>query len=125
MKDFFCKPICFVNLISCLTCTYNRRALVIVSTYGRWQHHRLQVQVRTNTVTVRTRRHVGSNRLLLGDLCNEMTELHQAAAAGDFDRVEEILRQNKCNPNQRDIDWSYKTPLHWAAAKGSRRNGGK
>ncbi|XP_039992844.1 ankyrin repeat domain-containing protein 66 [Xiphias gladius] len=94
------------------------RALVIVSTYGRWQHHRLQVQVRTNRVTVRTRRHVGSNRLLLGDLCNEMTELHQAAAAGDFDRVEEILRQNKCNPNQRDIDWSYKTPLHWAAAKG-------
>ncbi|XP_056249617.1 ankyrin repeat domain-containing protein 66 isoform X1 [Seriola aureovittata] len=47
-----------------------------------------------------------------------MTELHQAAAAGDFDQVEEILRQNKCNPNQRDIDWSYKTPLHWAAAKG-------
>ncbi|XP_026195277.1 ankyrin repeat domain-containing protein 66 [Anabas testudineus] len=47
-----------------------------------------------------------------------MTELHQAAAAGDFDQVEEILRQNKCNPNQRDIDWSNKTPLHWAAAKG-------
>ncbi|TDG99205.1 hypothetical protein EPR50_G00207580 [Perca flavescens] len=47
-----------------------------------------------------------------------MTELHQAAAAGDFDQVEEILRQNECNPNQRDIDWSYKTPLHWAAAKG-------
>ncbi|XP_049452741.1 ankyrin repeat domain-containing protein 66 [Epinephelus fuscoguttatus] len=47
-----------------------------------------------------------------------MTELHQAAAAGDFDRVEEILKQNECNPNQRDIDWSYKTPLHWAAAKG-------
>ncbi|XP_018559249.1 ankyrin repeat domain-containing protein 66 [Lates calcarifer] len=47
-----------------------------------------------------------------------MTELHQAAAAGDFDQVEEILRQNKCDPNQRDIDWSHKTPLHWAAAKG-------
>ncbi|KAM6968901.1 ankyrin repeat domain-containing protein 66 [Tautogolabrus adspersus] len=47
-----------------------------------------------------------------------MTELHQAAAAGDFDQVEEILRQNKCDPNQRDIDWSFKTPLHWAAAKG-------
>ncbi|XP_059208521.1 ankyrin repeat domain-containing protein 66 [Centropristis striata] len=47
-----------------------------------------------------------------------MTELHQAAAAGDFDQVEEILKQNECNPNQRDIDWSYKTPLHWAAAKG-------
>ncbi|XP_029981759.1 ankyrin repeat domain-containing protein 66 [Sphaeramia orbicularis] len=47
-----------------------------------------------------------------------MTELHQAAAAGDFDKVEDILRQNKCNPNQRDVDWSSKTPLHWAAARG-------
>ncbi|XP_008289454.1 ankyrin repeat domain-containing protein 66 [Stegastes partitus] len=47
-----------------------------------------------------------------------MTELHQAAAAGDYDQVEEILKQNRCNPNQRDIDWSCKTPLHWAAAKG-------
>lgn len=59
------------------------------------------------------------DRLLLGNRCNEMTELHQAAAAGDFDQVEEILGQNKCDPNQRDVDWSYKTPLHWAAAKGS------
>lgn len=49
----------------------------------------------------------------------EMTELHQAAAAGDFDLVEEILNKKKCNPNHRDIDWNYKTPLHWAAAKGS------
>ena len=56
--------------------------------------------------------------LLLGNLGSDMTELHQAAAAGDFDQVEEILVQNKCNPNQRDVDWSYKTPLHWAAAKG-------
>nr|XP_020463609.1 ankyrin repeat domain-containing protein 66-like [Monopterus albus] len=47
-----------------------------------------------------------------------MTELHQAAAVGDFDRVQDILRQNKCNPNYRDVDWSCKTPLHWAAAKG-------
>ncbi|XP_074548394.1 ankyrin repeat domain-containing protein 66 [Halichoeres trimaculatus] len=47
-----------------------------------------------------------------------MSELHQAAAAGDFNQVEELLRQNKCDPNQRDVDWSSKTPLHWAAAKG-------
>ncbi|XP_068435802.1 ankyrin repeat domain-containing protein 66 [Clinocottus analis] len=47
-----------------------------------------------------------------------MTELHQAAAAGDLGRVQEILRQNECDPNQRDIDWSCKTPLHWAAAQG-------
>lgn len=48
-----------------------------------------------------------------------MTELHQAAAAGDVDGVEEILLQQKCNPNQRDVDWSYKTALHWAAARGA------
>ncbi|XP_034015590.1 ankyrin repeat domain-containing protein 66 [Thalassophryne amazonica] len=47
-----------------------------------------------------------------------MTELHQAVAAGHFHKVQELLSQNKCNPNHRDIDWSYKTPLHWAAAKG-------
>ncbi|XP_068195469.1 ankyrin repeat domain-containing protein 66 [Antennarius striatus] len=47
-----------------------------------------------------------------------MTELHQAAAAGNFDQVEEILVQNKCDPNHRDVDWSSKTPLHWAAEKG-------
>lgn len=48
-----------------------------------------------------------------------MTELHQAAAAGDLDGVEEILQQRRCNPNQRDVDWSHKTALHWAAARGA------
>ncbi|XP_017276986.1 ankyrin repeat domain-containing protein 66 [Kryptolebias marmoratus] len=47
-----------------------------------------------------------------------MTELHQAAAAGDYQKVKELLSQEKCCPDQRDIDWSYKTPLHWAATKG-------
>ncbi|XP_061651759.1 ankyrin repeat domain-containing protein 66 isoform X4 [Phyllopteryx taeniolatus] len=47
-----------------------------------------------------------------------MSELHQAAAAGDFDQVQEILGCKKCDPNQRDVDWGYKTPLHWAASKG-------
>ncbi|AWP16209.1 putative tudor domain-containing protein 6-like [Scophthalmus maximus] len=55
---------------------------------------------------------------LPGNRRDAMTELHQAAAAGDVERVEDILRQKKCSPNQRDIDWCYKTPLHWAAAKG-------
>ncbi|MBN3314367.1 ANR66 protein, partial [Atractosteus spatula] len=48
----------------------------------------------------------------------EMTELHQAAAAGDYDLVEDILKRNICNPNHKDIDWDGRTPLHWAAAKG-------
>ncbi|KAJ8288593.1 hypothetical protein COCON_G00012520 [Conger conger] len=47
-----------------------------------------------------------------------MSELHQAAAAGDYDLVEEIVKKSRCNPNQKDIDWNNKTPLHWAAAKG-------
>ncbi|XP_029284043.1 ankyrin repeat domain-containing protein 66 [Cottoperca gobio] len=47
-----------------------------------------------------------------------MTALHQAAAAGDVQQVEDILRQSGCNANQRDLDWSRKTPLHWAAATG-------
>ncbi|XP_036448987.1 ankyrin repeat domain-containing protein 66 isoform X1 [Colossoma macropomum] len=49
---------------------------------------------------------------------NRMTELHQAAAVGDSDLVQEIVKRNKCNPNQKDSDWNNKTPLHWAAAKG-------
>ncbi|XP_063040289.1 ankyrin repeat domain-containing protein 66 [Engraulis encrasicolus] len=47
-----------------------------------------------------------------------MSELHQAAASGDVDLVEDILRQNKYDPNQRDVDWNNRTPLHWAAARG-------
>ncbi|KAL2098862.1 hypothetical protein ACEWY4_005342 [Coilia grayii] len=54
----------------------------------------------------------------LSNPCEVMSELHQAAASGDAELVEDILRQNKCDPNQRDVDWNNRTPLHWAAAKG-------
>ncbi|NXC40345.1 ANR66 protein, partial [Penelope pileata] len=47
-----------------------------------------------------------------------MTELHEAVASGDYDLVEEILRTGRCDPNHKDVDWSDRTPLHWAAAKG-------
>ncbi|XP_072554897.1 ankyrin repeat domain-containing protein 66 isoform X1 [Paramormyrops kingsleyae] len=47
-----------------------------------------------------------------------MTELHQAVASEDYDLVEEIVKSKRCNPNQKDVDWDYRTPLHWAAAKG-------
>ncbi|XP_054894137.1 ankyrin repeat domain-containing protein 66 [Poeciliopsis prolifica] len=47
-----------------------------------------------------------------------MTELHQVVAAGDFDKVKELVKNPKCNPNFKDVDWSCKTPLHWAAANG-------
>lgn len=47
-----------------------------------------------------------------------MSELHEAAAAGDTDLVEEILHRGTCDPSMKDPDWSDRTPLHWAAAKG-------
>ncbi|XP_041043227.1 ankyrin repeat domain-containing protein 66 isoform X2 [Carcharodon carcharias] len=47
-----------------------------------------------------------------------MTELHEAAAAGDTELVEEILRGGSCNPNAKDLHWSQRTALHWAAAQG-------
>lgn len=56
---------------------------------------------------------------LLGN-SRKMTELHQVVAAGDFEKVKELLKNPKYNPNNKDVDWSYKTPLHWAAANGGR-----
>lgn len=47
-----------------------------------------------------------------------MTELHEAVAVGDYDWVKEILKAGRCDPNQKDVDWHDRTPLHWAAAKG-------
>ncbi|CAL1612140.1 unnamed protein product [Knipowitschia caucasica] len=47
-----------------------------------------------------------------------MSALHQACASGDLATVELILTQGSCDPNQRDEDWSCKSPLHWAAAGG-------
>ncbi|XP_078502876.1 ankyrin repeat domain-containing protein 66-like [Lissotriton helveticus] len=49
---------------------------------------------------------------------SDMTELHQAAALGDYDLVAEVLRTGLCDPNHKDMDWNDRTPLHWAAAKG-------
>ncbi|XP_069461923.1 ankyrin repeat domain-containing protein 66 [Ambystoma mexicanum] len=49
---------------------------------------------------------------------SDRTELHQAAALGDYDLVAEVLRKGECDPNHKDIHWNDRTPLHWAAAKG-------
>lgn len=48
----------------------------------------------------------------------DVTELHQAAALGDYDLVSEILKKELYDPNYKDIDWNDRTALHWAAAKG-------
>nr|XP_033794786.1 ankyrin repeat domain-containing protein 66 isoform X2 [Geotrypetes seraphini]XP_033794787.1 ankyrin repeat domain-containing protein 66 isoform X2 [Geotrypetes seraphini] len=47
-----------------------------------------------------------------------MTELHEAAALGDYDKLEDLLKKELFDPNGKDCDWSDKTPLHWLAAKG-------
>ncbi|KAM4771235.1 ankyrin repeat domain-containing protein 66 [Rhinophrynus dorsalis] len=49
---------------------------------------------------------------------SDITELHQAAALGDYDLVSEILRKGLYDPNYKDIHWNDRTALHWAAAKG-------
>ncbi|KAM3929870.1 ankyrin repeat domain-containing protein 66 isoform 2-T2 [Leptodactylus fuscus] len=48
----------------------------------------------------------------------DVTELHQAAALGDYDLVSDILKKGLHDPNHKDIDWNDRTALHWAAAKG-------
>ncbi|KAM9316386.1 ankyrin repeat domain-containing protein 66 [Gastrophryne carolinensis] len=48
----------------------------------------------------------------------DVTELHQAAALGDYDLVSDILKKDLYDPNYKDIDWNDRTALHWAAAKG-------
>ncbi|XP_040286900.1 ankyrin repeat domain-containing protein 66 [Bufo bufo] len=48
----------------------------------------------------------------------DITELHQAAALGDYDLVSEIMKKGLHDPNHKDIDWNDRTALHWAAAKG-------
>lgn len=49
---------------------------------------------------------------------SDMTKLHQAVAAGDYNLVRKILKKGLCDPNYKDVDWNDRTPLHWAAIKG-------
>ncbi|KAL2791940.1 ankyrin repeat domain-containing protein 66 [Daubentonia madagascariensis] len=49
---------------------------------------------------------------------SDMTKLHQAVAAGDYNLVRKILKKGLCDPNYKDVDWNDRTPLHWAAIRG-------
>lgn len=49
---------------------------------------------------------------------SDMTKLHQAVAAGDYNSVKKILKKGLCDPNYKDVDWNDRTPLHWAAIRG-------
>ena len=46
-------------------------------------------------------------------------ELHEAAATGDSDTLEEFLQTSKLDVNMKDAEWHDKTALHWAATKGT------
>ncbi|XP_026982638.1 ankyrin repeat domain-containing protein 66 [Sagmatias obliquidens] len=50
---------------------------------------------------------------------SDMTKLHQAVAAGDYNSVKKILKKGFCGPDYKEVDWNDRTPLHWAAIKAS------
>ncbi|XP_052097754.1 ankyrin repeat domain-containing protein 66-like [Mytilus californianus] len=45
-------------------------------------------------------------------------EIHEAAATGDYDSLEEYLKHSKIDVNLKDIEWDDRTALHWACMKG-------
>ena len=47
-----------------------------------------------------------------------MSALHEAAASGDEDKLEDLLSQSRINKNEKDEDWDGRTPLFWAAIEG-------
>ena len=47
-----------------------------------------------------------------------MSLLHEAAACGDVDKLEDLLSRSRANTNERDEDWGGRTPLFWATIKG-------
>ena len=46
-------------------------------------------------------------------------EIHEAAATGDYDAIEEYLKNSKCDVNLKDVEWDDRTALHWACMKGN------
>lgn len=49
---------------------------------------------------------------------SDMTEVHEAAAAGDSALIETLLDTGKYDVNGQDPEWHNRTPIHWAAIKG-------
>lgn len=45
-------------------------------------------------------------------------EIHEAAATGDCDSLEEYLKNSKIDVNLKDVEWDERTALHWACMKG-------
>lgn len=49
-----------------------------------------------------------------------MTLVHEAVSNGDLLQLEEALKQDQ-NPDEQDIDWENRTPLHIACSVGSKK----
>lgn len=47
-----------------------------------------------------------------------MTELHEAAAKGDSDKLQSLLTAGDIDPDSEDWDYGRRTPLHVAATAG-------
>ncbi|ESO95890.1 hypothetical protein LOTGIDRAFT_144404 [Lottia gigantea] len=45
-------------------------------------------------------------------------EIHEAAATGDHEALEDFLKTKKFNVNLKDVEYHKKTALHWACARG-------
>jgi len=43
-----------------------------------------------------------------------MTDLHEAAACGDIERLQDVLSQTKVDIDKKDEDWEDRTALFWA-----------
>ena len=44
--------------------------------------------------------------------------LHGLVCINDADNVQSLLQSGLANVNEKDVDWGYRTALHWAAMKG-------
>lgn len=51
-----------------------------------------------------------------------MTELHEAAARGDSDKLESLLKAGDIDADSEDWDFGRRTPLHVAATAGNSCN---
>ncbi len=49
-----------------------------------------------------------------------MTEIHEAASNADLLKLEEAIKQGH-DPDEPDLDWGRRTPLHVACAVGSKK----
>ncbi|CAK8680421.1 unnamed protein product [Clavelina lepadiformis] len=47
-----------------------------------------------------------------------MSILHEVAACGDVERLDDLLEQHRIDRDEKDEDWDGRTPLFWSAIEG-------